>query len=57
MSEIAKNLTNSIWHAFTALQLDQSNTVTKSKLKVLDNNFFFFGCGFFFTLFNLYLLF
>ncbi|XP_011869365.1 PREDICTED: differentially expressed in FDCP 6 homolog isoform X1 [Vollenhovia emeryi] len=40
MAHLLKNLTNSIWHAFHALQAsnDASNTVAKSKLKVLTAN-------------------
>ncbi|XP_014474106.1 PREDICTED: differentially expressed in FDCP 6 homolog isoform X1 [Dinoponera quadriceps] len=38
MAHLFKNLTNSIWHAFYALQVDGSNTVAKSKLKVLTAN-------------------
>jgi len=34
MAYLLKNLTNSIWHAFHALQTDATNTVAKSKLKV-----------------------
>lgn len=38
MAHLLKNLTNSIWHAFHALQADATNTVAKSKLKVLTAN-------------------
>ncbi|XP_011645865.1 differentially expressed in FDCP 6 homolog [Pogonomyrmex barbatus] len=38
MAHLLKNLTNSIWHAFHALQTDAINTVAKSKLKVLTAN-------------------
>ncbi|KAG5345681.1 DEFI6 protein, partial [Acromyrmex heyeri] len=38
MAHLLKNLTNSIWHAFHALQTDVTNTVAKSKLKVLTAN-------------------
>ncbi|EZA50538.1 differentially expressed in FDCP 6 homolog [Ooceraea biroi] len=38
MAYLLKNLTNSIWHAFHALQADGTNTVAKSKLKVLTAN-------------------
>ncbi|XP_020290918.1 differentially expressed in FDCP 6 homolog [Pseudomyrmex gracilis] len=38
MAHLLKNLTNSIWHAFHALQTDTTNTVAKSKLKVLTAN-------------------
>ncbi|XP_011175513.1 differentially expressed in FDCP 6 homolog [Solenopsis invicta] len=38
MTHLLKNLTNSIWHAFNALQTDATNTVAKSKLKVLTAN-------------------
>lgn len=36
MAHLLKNLTNSIWHAFHALQADATNTVAKSKLKVRE---------------------
>lgn len=38
MGHLLKNLTNSIWHAFYALQGDLPETVAKSKLKVLTAN-------------------
>ncbi|XP_072746248.1 differentially expressed in FDCP 6 homolog [Anoplolepis gracilipes] len=38
MAHLFKNLNNSIWHAFQALQADDINTVAKSKLKVLTAN-------------------
>ncbi|KAL7303628.1 hypothetical protein TKK_0003774 [Trichogramma kaykai] len=39
MAQVVKNLTNSIWHAFNALQLEnQVGAVAKSKLKVLTAN-------------------
>ncbi|GAB1868627.1 Differentially expressed in FDCP 6-like protein [Camponotus japonicus] len=38
MAHLFKNLSNSIWHAFQALQADDINTVAKSKLKVLTAN-------------------
>lgn len=34
MAGLLKNVTNSIWHAFMALQQDQEAMVNKSKLKV-----------------------
>ncbi|XP_015523917.1 switch-associated protein 70-like [Neodiprion pinetum] len=39
MAYLLKNLTNSIWHAFYALQGDTPGIVAKSKLKVLTANF------------------
>ncbi|EAT36497.1 AAEL011412-PA [Aedes aegypti] len=38
MTTLLKNVTNSIWHAFRALQQDCSGFVGKSKLKVLTAN-------------------
>ncbi|KAG7208916.1 hypothetical protein KM043_015096 [Ampulex compressa] len=38
MAHLLKNLTNSIWHAFRALQGETPDTVAKSKLKVLTAN-------------------
>ncbi|XP_058830496.1 differentially expressed in FDCP 6-like isoform X2 [Topomyia yanbarensis] len=38
MTTLLKNVTNSIWHAFRALQQDGSGFVGKSKLKVLTAN-------------------
>ncbi|XP_058803327.1 switch-associated protein 70-like [Phymastichus coffea] len=38
MAHLLKNLTNSIWHAFHALQHDVPGIVAKSKLKVLTAN-------------------
>ncbi|XP_058458039.1 differentially expressed in FDCP 6-like [Malaya genurostris] len=38
MTTLLKNVTNSIWHAFSALQQDASGFVGKSKLKVLTAN-------------------
>ncbi|XP_055532831.1 switch-associated protein 70-like [Wyeomyia smithii] len=38
MTTLLKNVTNSIWHAFRALQQDTSGFVGKSKLKVLTAN-------------------
>ncbi|XP_012265997.2 differentially expressed in FDCP 6 homolog [Athalia rosae] len=39
MAYLLKNLSNSIWHAFYALQTDATGIVAKSKLKVLTANF------------------
>ncbi|XP_035792636.1 differentially expressed in FDCP 6-like [Anopheles albimanus] len=38
MATLLKNVTNSIWHAFNALQQDRDGFVSKSKLKVLTAN-------------------
>lgn len=38
MTHLLKNLTNSIWHAFHALQAEDAFVVAKSKLKVLTAN-------------------
>ncbi|XP_012275121.1 differentially expressed in FDCP 6 homolog [Orussus abietinus] len=38
MAHLLKNVTNSIWHAFHALEGDPPGIVTKSKLKVLTAN-------------------
>ncbi|XP_047358027.1 differentially expressed in FDCP 6-like isoform X1 [Vespa velutina] len=38
MTHLLKNVTNSIWHAFHALQGDTPDLVAKSKLKVLTAN-------------------
>ncbi|XP_055594174.1 switch-associated protein 70-like [Uranotaenia lowii] len=38
MAALLKNVTNSIWHAFSALQQDDTGFVGKSKLKVLTAN-------------------
>ncbi|KAJ8679914.1 hypothetical protein QAD02_015701 [Eretmocerus hayati] len=38
MTHLLKNLSNSLWHAFHALQLDAPGIVAKSKLKVLTAN-------------------
>ncbi|CAH0390572.1 unnamed protein product [Bemisia tabaci] len=38
MAVLLKNVSNSIWHAFSALQNDKSGIVLKSKLKVLTAN-------------------
>lgn len=38
MAHLFKNITNSIWHAFYALQSNTSDTVAKSRLKVLTAN-------------------
>jgi hypothetical protein len=35
MAGLAKNVANSIWHAFHALSTDKTDTVAKSKLKVI----------------------
>lgn len=41
MTTLLKNVTNSIWHAFRALQQDCSGFVGKSKLKVSGGSNYF----------------
>ncbi|XP_039292628.1 differentially expressed in FDCP 6 homolog [Nilaparvata lugens] len=38
MANLLENVTNSIWHAFNALQTEKTGNVMKSKLKVLTAN-------------------
>ncbi|RZF33968.1 hypothetical protein LSTR_LSTR012088 [Laodelphax striatellus] len=38
MANLLENVTNSIWHAFSALQTEKTGNVMKSKLKVLTAN-------------------
>ena len=43
MSVLLKNVTNSIWHAFNALQQERNGFVNKTKLKVNINLYIIFN--------------